>query len=398
MWHFNCHTIKLHIVGRHLKIPLSPDTRKEFRMKPVYVKGLPPSSGSGVISSAIKDVILKTTDDLSWLSAGETVLLKPALNSADPYPATTHPLAISVTARLLADRGAKVVIGDQSGIDHVLHHPGGVIHGRSIDNYAVSGMGDRNDTRFVGFEDSGWNEGFFHYQSANTASWRDGFFITSWAKKADHIISLPRISTHSQAGATLGLKIMVGMLREDSRMEFHANGPFNRFITQAAKGSTLTSKDDGSGKFFEKIVEISDAIRDKLRLTLFLATEVQATFGPDRYGIRIGPIGLGRSYIVRLEPGLVFGSADQIATEAMALAVLKDAKRSLPLLPRFVQSVGIFRNPYVQGLDLIGVRDHPYIRHGIKIGLGEMPGEIVCDDVPIQVQQRLNGILQGVIS
>lgn len=363
-------------------------------MKPVYVKGMPPIPDAGVISSAIRNVILKATDNLSWLSAGETVLLKPVLNSPDPYPATTHPLAISVTAKILTERGAKVVIGDQSGIDHVLHHPGGVIHGRTIDNYARSGMGDRNDTRFVGFEDSGWDEGFFHHHSACTASWRDGFYLTSWVKKADHIISLPRVSTHSMAGVTLGLKSMVGMLREDSRMEFHANGPMNRFITQAAKGSTLTSEDDGSGKFFEKIVEISDAVRDKLRLTLFLATEVQATFGPDRYGKRMGPIGLGRSYVVRPEPGLVFGSADQIAAEAMALAVLKDAQQSLPLLPRSMQRVGLLRNPYVQDLHRVSIRDHPYIRHGMKIGLGEMPGEMVFEDVPDIVQKRLGELLQ----
>jgi hypothetical protein len=339
-------------------------------------------------------VILKATDNLSWLSAGETVLLKPALNSPDPYPSTTHPLAVSVTAELLAERGAKVIIGDQSGIEHVLHHPGGVIRGSTIENYAKSGMGDRNDSRFVSFEDSGWDTGFFHHHSACTASWRDGFYITSWIKKVDHIISLPRISTHSQAGATLGLKIMVGMLREDSRMEFHANGPLNRFIIRSAKGSTLTSSDDGTGTFFEKIVEISDAIRDKLRLTLFLATEVQATFGPDRYGIRMGPIGLGRSYIVRPEPGIVFGSADQIAAEAMALAVLKDAKRSLPLLPRCLQRMILFQNPYVQNVDRTDVRDHPFIRHGMKIGLGVMPGELVFEDVPDEVQKRLGELLQ----
>jgi hypothetical protein len=73
---------------------------------------------------------------------------------------------------------------------------------------------------------------------------------------------------------------MVGMLREDSRMEFPANGPMNRFIIRSAKGSQLISFDDGTNLFFEKIVEISDAIRGRLRLTLFLATEVQATFGP----------------------------------------------------------------------------------------------------------------------
>ena len=367
-------------------------------MNPVYVKGLPPAPDSGVISSAIRNVILKATDNLSWLSEGETVLIKPALNSPDPYPSTTHPLAVSVTAEILAERGAKVVIGDQSGIEHVLPHPGGVIHGRTIDNYARSGMGNRNDTRFVGFEDSGWDEGFFHYRSAHTASWRDGFYITSWVKKADHIISLPRVSTHSMAGATLGLKSMVGMLREDSRMEFHANGPMNRFIIRSAKGSTLTSFDDGTGTFFEKIVEISDAIRDKLRLTLCLATEVQATFGPDRYGFRLGRTGFGHSYIVKPEPGIIFGSADQIATEAMALAVLKDAQRSLPLIPRFVQRMGLFRNPYVKGFELMNVPDHPYIRHGMKIGLGAMPHEIVFEDVPEPVQQRLNGLLRGVFS
>jgi uncharacterized protein (DUF362 family) len=363
-------------------------------MKPVYVKGLLPIPDAGVISSAIRNVILKATDNLSWLSAGETVFLKPALNSTDPYPATTHPLAISVTAELLAERGAKVVIGDQSGIDHVLHHPGGVIHGRTIDNYSRSGMGDRNDPRFVGFEDCGWDEGFFHHHSACTASWRDGFYLTSWVKKADHIISLPRVSTHSMAGVTLGLKSMVGMLREDSRMEFHANGPMNRFIIRSARGSTLTSSDDGTGTFFEKIVEISDAIREKLRLTLFFATEVQATFGPDQYGIRLGRTGFGRAYVIRPKPGLVFGSADQIAAEAMALAVLKDAQRSLPLLPRSMQRVGLLRNPYVKDLDRLSIRDHPYIRHGMKIGLGEMPGEMVFEHVPDVVQKRLGELLQ----
>ena len=362
-------------------------------MKPVYVKGLPPAPDAGEISSAIRNVILKATDNLSWLSAGETVLLKPALNSPDPYPSTTHPLAVSVIAGLLTERGAKVVIGDQSGIEHVLHNPGGVIHGRTIDNYTRSGMGDRNNSRFVGFEDGGWDEGFYYYHSANTASWRDGFYVTSWAKKADHIISLPRVSTHAQAGATLGLKIMVGMLREDSRMEFHANGPLNGFIVRSAKGSTLKSFDDGTGTFFEKIVEISDAIRDKLRLTLYVATQVQATFGPNQFGLRLGRTGLGRAYVVRPEPGLIFGSADQIAAESMALAVLKNAKSSVPLIPRCIQRVALFGNPYIHGLDLTNIRDHPYIRHGMKIGLGEMPGEIVFEDVPEHVQQRLNELL-----
>jgi len=362
-------------------------------MKPVYIQGLSAGPDPGAIASAIRNVILKATDNLSWLAEGDTVLLKPALNSPDPYPSTTHPLSVSITAGLLAERGAKVVIGDQSGIEHVLHHPGGVLHGRTIDNYALSGMGEQGDSRFVSFEGCGWDEGFYHHSSANTGSWRDGFFITTWAKKADHIILLPRVSAHTQAGATLGLKSMVGMLREDSRMEFHANGPYNGFIKRAAKGSTLAPVDDRTGTFFEKIVEISDAIRDKLRLTLFVATEVQATFGPDRTGFRAGPVSLGQAYVVPHDPPLVFGSADPIAAEAMALAVLKDTRRSLPFFPRFIQRVLLFQNPNVRNIDRSDVRQHPYIRHGMKIGLGEMPGELVYEDVPGPAQDRLQRLL-----
>jgi len=363
-------------------------------MKPVYITGLKNASGSGMVSSAIRSIVLKATDNLSWLSPGDLVLLKPALNSADPYPSTTHPLAVSVTAAILAERGAAVVIGDQSGIEHVLHHPGGVVRGSTVENYQKSGMGAFTRARFVGFEEDGWKEGFYHHRSPSTSSWQDGFYITAWAKKADHIISLPRVSTHSMAGASLGFKNMVGMLREDSRMEFHANGPMNSFIIRSARGSTLSSVDDKTGRFFEKIVEISDAVRDKLRLTLFLATEIQATFGPDRYGIPLGRTGLGRAYVVRPEPGLVFCSADQIAAEAAALAVLQDAKRSLPHGQRWLEHIALFKNPYVQAAERMNVHDHPYIRHGLKIGLGTMPRELVFEDVPVEVQKRLSGRLQ----
>ncbi|MDO9325847.1 MAG: DUF362 domain-containing protein [Methanoregula sp.] len=333
---------------------------------------------------------MKSTDNLAWLEDGDVVLLKPALNSPDPYPSTTHPLAIRVVTDLLEERGAHVVIGDQSGIEHVLHHPGGVIHGSTVENYAQSGMGEKDDARFVSFEDGGWDEGFDHYQSLNTRSWPDGFFITRWIKKADHIISLPRVSTHSQAGATLGFKTMVGMLREDSRMAFHANGPYNNFITAAAKGSTLDSCDDGSGTFFEKIVEISDALREKLRLTLFVATQAQTTYGPDRYGVRLGSLGRGRAHVMSPEPGLVFASADQVASEAYALSLLKDLKQSVPFFPRLSERIVLYQNKNVQDFSRIPVRDHPYIRHAMKMGLGVLPGRILYTDVPGAVQDRLN--------
>ncbi|MEI7433872.1 MAG: DUF362 domain-containing protein [Methanomicrobiales archaeon] len=362
-------------------------------MKPVYVTGIPGPSDQ-VVRDTLADFILKSTNNFQWLTPGDIVLLKPALNSGDPYPSTTHPLALEVTSQLLADRGATVVIGDQSGIGHVLHHPGGVIRGKTLDNYIRSGMARNNSARFVSFEEEGWDEGFFHYSSPKTSSWKDGFYITNWVRKADHIMSLPRVSTHSQAGATLGLKIMVGLLREDSRMEFHANGPYNGFIQRAAQGSSMSVADDGSGKFFEKIVEISDAVREKLRFTMFLVTEAQVTFGPDRYSVGSGNKGIGKAYITRPEPALVFGCEDQVAAEVFALALLKDLKASVPLVPLITEKIFLYLNHYVRDLSGVRVRDHPYIRHAIDIGLGEMPADIVYQDIPDEVRQRYNKYFQ----
>jgi uncharacterized protein (DUF362 family) len=358
-------------------------------MKPVIVKGVPADTRDSPPAASIRDVLLAVSDNLSWLREGDIVLLKPALNSPDPYPATTHPRVIEVVSRVLTEHGAKVVIGDQSGIEHVLHDPGGVIRGSSRENFIRSGMGSKDDMRFVSFEDGGWDTGFFHYRSENTRSWPYGFFISEWARKADHIIVLPRVSTHSQAGATLGLKCMVGMLREDSRMEFHANGPYNNFISAAAKGSTLAAADDHSHTFFEKIVEISDAIRTKHRLTLFVATRAQTTFGPNRFGIRIGPVGLGRANVVELKPGLVFASADPVAAETFALGLLKCLKKSVPRIPRLMEQIFLYQNRNVQDLGTTPVRIHPFIRHAIDIGLGELPEEIRYTDVPYAVQDRI---------
>ena len=94
-------------------------------MKPLFVNGVLPDPKGNPLATCIRDVF---NGNGGSCAAGEydIVLLKPALNSPDPYPSTTHPLAIRVVADLLEERGANLVIGDQSRIEHVLHHPKGV--------------------------------------------------------------------------------------------------------------------------------------------------------------------------------------------------------------------------------------------------------------------------------
>lgn len=344
------------------------------------------------LSNSIKNVFLKSTNNLEWLSSGDTVLLKPALNSPDPYPSTTHPLSIKVISEILTEKGAKVFIGDQSGLKDVLHDPSGVIHGNTHDNYIKSGMGSLTD-EFISFESEGWDDGFIHYQSNNTSSWPHGFHVTKWVKKVDHVINLPRLSSHSQAGATLGFKNMVGILRDDSRMDFHANGPFNTFIKNEAHNSSLKSIDDKSDTFIEKIVEISDSIKEKLRLTLFMATKAQTTFGPNKNALQIGKLEFAKAHIVDLKPGLVFASNDPVSAESFALALLKNIRKSIPFLYRICPRLILFSNKNVDNIDKIPVRDQKFIHHAMDIGLGQMPDNIVYNNVPDSLQSCLKEYL-----
>lgn len=327
-------------------------------------------SAEAELTAAIRRVFLEATSDLAWLKPGDLVLLKPALNSPDPYPATTHPLSVAAVAAVLTERGARVVVGDQSGVEHVVQGPKGVVRGSSRECFSASGMSVGQE--FVGFEEGGWDAGYYHFSSPAAAAWPNGFWVTDWVRRADHIVSLPRVSAHAQAGATLGFKNLVGLLREDSRLAFHANGPFNSFITRAVRGSGLAVSDDGRDAFIEKIVEISLAVQGKLRCTLFTATAAQTTFGPDR-NIMPGAGGLFASHVVTPDPGLVFASADPVAAEGAALDLLARLYREeTPLAARLMQKALIAANGQAKEPGAVPTAQHPYIKHAVALGLGRL--------------------------
>ncbi len=360
----------------------------------VFVDGIEPKDDDTSLRSAIKDVFLKSTNNLEWLSKGDIVLLKPALNSDNPYPSTTHPYAISVISNILSKEGAYVLVGDQSGLGHVVQDNMGIIRGNTLDNFIKSGMGDDEENNFISFESRGWNKGFMHHSSDHTPSWPNGFYVTKCIEKADHIINLPRLSTHSQAGVTLGFKNMVGILRDDSRMDFHANGPFNNFIKREARGSTLKSIDDESGTFIEKIVEISDAIKEKLRLTLFVATKAQATFGPNQSEFKLGKLEIAKAKIVNLNPEMVFASTDPVAVESLAFALIKDIRNNLPPSSKIFSNLVLSSNEIIKKVDEIPVMKQTFIQHAIDIGLGNMPDKMIYNNIPVKLQKRIEKYLE----
>jgi uncharacterized protein (DUF362 family) len=207
------------------------------------------------------------------------------------------------------------------------------------------------------------------------------------------MINLPRLSTHAQAGVTLGFKNMVGLLRTDSRLDFHANGPLKSFAKTGVRGSTLVSRDDKMNKFFEKIVEISLAVQNKLRLTLFVGTEAQVTIGPDQYGLKFMGKRMVKAHRVIPETGFVFASQDQVVVEVMGIALLTIWHRKIPLIAKFWQMLLAVLNHQAKVLGTYNPWENPFIKHGLACGLGSPEVELQYDNVSAETQGELNDLV-----
>ncbi|WP_346865113.1 hypothetical protein [Methanocalculus sp. MSAO_Arc2] len=47
----------------------------------------------------------------------------------------------------------------------------------------------------------------------------------------------------------------------------------------------------------------------------------------------------------------------------------------------------------MSGTLITGIRNHPYIRHGSEIGLGDMPDEIISDNLSESIAGRITELL-----
>ncbi|MBW2092773.1 MAG: DUF362 domain-containing protein, partial [Deltaproteobacteria bacterium] len=146
-----------------------------FGMAQADVKAKPPSSKINVIlagvkkgssetelGQAVKKAVERVTN-FSWLSKGDAVLIKPVLNSGNPYPATTNPVGIRVMVEILKKRGAgRVIVSDMSGIEHVKLTPDN-LQGSSRELMIKSGMAQAAGSAGAELyfpEEHGWNAFF----------------------------------------------------------------------------------------------------------------------------------------------------------------------------------------------------------------------------------------------
>jgi uncharacterized protein (DUF362 family) len=242
------------------------------------------------------DLFKKTVEaatDFSWLSSGDRVLLKLALNKYNPYPTTTDPWAVSCMVKLLKEKGAGTICaGDQSGVQTVLWTQTEK-KGSSRECCDKTGLLKailESEAAPCFFEEKGY-DAYIPTLPQSSHHWQHPICVTSMVNEVDHIVYLPRVSSHVLGDATLGFKVAVGFLREDSRMAFHQGG-------------------ENFYAMYEEINQVPE-IKNKFRLVVSSGRSVLSTFGPDD------------GHVCTPDHGLLIASADLFAHEILSYAWLQ---------------------------------------------------------------------------
>jgi uncharacterized protein (DUF362 family) len=266
----------------------TPETRPE---RSVALAGVERDAPEADLMQAVKHAALSATN-FSWLSQGDAVFIKPALNSGDPFPATTSPTAVAAMVELLKEKGAeRVIIGDMSGIEHVKLTEDS-LDGSSRELMESSGIAqvalDAGAELYFP-EEQGW-DAFVEELPREQTHWQGGIMMPEILQDVAHIVLIPRCSRHILLGSSLGMKCAVGYWRTDTRLEYHRYAA--TIQEKTADANTVPS------------------LLNKQRLVINDASQMITTLGPD-YG-----------FIVKPETGLIIASQDIVAHDMVALAWL----------------------------------------------------------------------------
>ena len=264
----------------------------------VAITGVKKGSEDRVLIEAVKQAARAATD-FSWLSRGNSVLIKPALNSGNPYPATTSPESVRAMVELLKEKGAsKVIVSDMSGIEHVKLTPE-KLKGSSRELMNESGMvkaAIEAGAELFFPEEEGWNA-FFEDEPADSTYWKKGIMMPKILKEVDHLVLMPRCGRHALLGSSLGMKNAVGYWRTDSRLEYHKYA--STIQEKTADANTVKS------------------LHDKQRLVLTAGTKVLTTYGPNK------------GFVSEPETGLVIASESIVAHDMISLAWLLQNRKTM---------------------------------------------------------------------
>jgi uncharacterized protein (DUF362 family) len=304
---------------------------------------------------------------MPWMKPGDSVLIKVAHNSPNPYPAVASPVACAELVRMCLDAGAgKVFVADLMGIENTLV-PGGWaledpfgsgfdrqndatirafvasgIYDAVVAEVGIDNVGPGKPVELTSFREHGW----YRYESASdtagapylVSSWvRDQIEIAeAWDKKplttkykkrafdllgddvpgmyvpvlcrdVDHILNLHRVSTHVMSHFTLALKNWVGIMRPDDRIWMHQ---LSYLLNHRGVGEDPIRTEPPYNLL---LAELHASTLDRERLIVADATDVIASGGPDESDKDLFPA------------QLVVAARDLVSADVVGLSIIRMA-------------------------------------------------------------------------
>ncbi|MFH1914915.1 MAG: DUF362 domain-containing protein [Pseudomonadota bacterium] len=238
-------------------------------------------------------VIVKTDDrakgiraamarfDLSRFQGGR-VALKANYNSADPFPASTHPDTLRTMIETLAEtRPASMTLIERSGMGDTA---------QVLRSLGVRSLAEGLGVEVVVMDDLG-ADGYVSFQPAGS-QWKRGFLLARHFAEADAVVQTCCLKTHQYGGHfTMALKNVVGAVAK------HDPGDGYNYMTELHRSPLQRSL----------IAEISLAFRNDL--IIMDGMKAFITGGPHA----------GRE----VSPGVIVAGTDPVAVDAVGVAILR---------------------------------------------------------------------------
>ncbi|MFQ5895943.1 MAG: DUF362 domain-containing protein, partial [Nitrospinota bacterium] len=156
-------------------------------------------------------------------SAGP-VLIKPNLNSADPFPASTHPDHLQATVDLLREAGCEeIAVGEMGG---VLSLPAR----GNLERWGMKAFQERNRVEVLHFDEERW----VRARVPGASRWSGWVHcIGHLLRPGQHVVNLPAMKTHGGgARFSLSLKNVYGFVHPRDRVRAHFVPEMAEMITE----------------------------------------------------------------------------------------------------------------------------------------------------------------------
>jgi uncharacterized protein (DUF362 family) len=162
------------------------------------------------LKSSVAEAVKEIGGFGKFVGKGETVLLKPNFNTADPAPGSSDLGFLKAVVGLVYECGAKIVmIGDSSTMS---------LNTRKV--MEKKGVFDlekmETPPRIYNFDERKWVK-----EQVPDAKFLKTVSLTEFLERADKLILLPNLKTHSYAQFTGALKLSVGFMKPIERVRLH---------------------------------------------------------------------------------------------------------------------------------------------------------------------------------